>query len=129
METTLNLSTIVLECIDGRDDHFKIDVQTSQSIVLSSSDGENRIIIKELEMHGGAVIVTNENGKLLIDATDCPVPVKINGNIVTKNPLHPNDVLRIGNSIWRINAPAQNSSTDTVTNIRKDLPVLSGWRN
>lgn len=126
METTLNLSTIVLECIDGKDDHFKIDVQTSQSIVLSSSDGENRIIIKELEMHGGAVIVTNENGRLLIDATDCPVPVKINGNIVTKNRLHSNDVLRIGNSIWRINSPLQQPSQETAKNIRKGFTSFIG---
>lgn len=126
METALNLSAVVLECIDGKDDHFKIDVHISQSIVLSSSGGENRITIKELEMQGGAVVITNENGKLVIDATDCPVPVKINGNIISKNVLHANDILRIGNSIWRTHTPAQPGTLEAVSNIRKGFTSFIG---
>lgn len=56
METTLQLSTLVMECIDGKDDHLKIDIQNTQTIVLSSTEGPNRIIIKELEELGGAVV-------------------------------------------------------------------------
>lgn len=127
METTLEISTLVLECIDGKDDHLKIDLQSTQTIVLSSTDGENRTIIKELEQLGGAVVFTNNNGKLFVDATDCPVPVKINGNMVTKNELHLNDVLRIGNSIWRITPPLQNQTvTTTVTNIKKGFTNIIG---
>lgn len=127
METTLNLSTLVLECIDGKDDHFTIGVQASQSIVLSATDGKNCIVIKELESHGGAVVITHNNNKILVDATDCPLPVKINGNIVTKNELHLNDVLRIGNSIWRINPPVLHQPYNTaVTNIRKGFTSFIG---
>lgn len=127
METTLSLSTHVLECIDGKDDHFKIDVQHSKSIVLSAADGENRIVIKELERHGGAIIVTNHNGKIWIDANDCPLPVKINGNMVTKNELRVHDVLRIGNSIWRIHTPEQqHGGANAVTNIRKGFTSFIG---
>ena len=127
METTLSLSTHVLECIDGKDDHFKMDLQHSQTIILSSTDGEGRMLIKELENEGGAIIISNQNGKIIVDATDCPVPVKINGNMVTKNELKVHDVLRIGNSIWRIHAPQQSGTPNiAVTNIRKGFTNFIG---
>ena len=128
MQTTLDLSTLVLECIDGKDDHLKIDVQSTQTIVLSSTDGENRTAIKELENLGGAIIISHNNNKILVDATDCPVPVKINGNIISKNELRLNDVLRIGNSIWRIIPPLQqpNQTNTTVTHIRKGFTNFIG---
>lgn len=128
METTLTLSSLVLECIDGKDDHFKIDIQSSQSIVLSAINDENRIAIKELENLGGAVIISHNQNKIFVDATDCPVPVKINGNIVSKNELRLNDVLRIGNSIWRIVPPAQQQQQNNaaVTHIRKGFTNFIG---
>src|SRR5579875_3087454 len=128
METTLQLSTLVLECIDGKDDHFTTNIESGQNIVLSSTDGENRIIIKELENLGGAIVFNNTNGKLIVDATDSPVPVKINGNIISKNELHVNDILRIGNSIWRIHpdVPQQATTNATVTHIRKGFTNLIG---
>lgn len=127
METALQLSTLMLECIDGKDDHLKIDVQNTQTIVLGSAHGENRTSIKELEELGGAVVINNNNGKLIVDATDCPVPVKINGNIITKNELRVNDVLRIGNSIWRIVPPLQTHAPNTtVTSIRKGFTNIIG---
>ena len=130
METVISVATIALECIDGKDDHFKIDVQSGQSVVLSAIEGENHTVIKELETHGGAVIVSNNNGKLIVDATDCPLPVKINGNMVIKNELKVHDVLRIGNSIWRINVPpAQSPSKATVTNIRKGFTNFIGLKS
>lgn len=128
METTLTLSSVVLECIDGKDDHFKIDVQSSQSIVLSAINDENRIAIKELENLGGAVIISYNQNRMFVDATDCPVPVKINGNMVNKNELRLNDVLRIGNSIWRIVPPAQQQQQNNaaVTHIRKGFTNFIG---
>jgi protease PrsW len=126
METTLGLSILVLECIDGKDDHFKIDVQTSQSVILSATDGENCTVIKELESQGGAIIISHNNNKIFVDATDCPVPVKINGNIITKNELRLHDVLRIGNSIWRIHPTAEQPNNTAVTNIRKGFTNFIG---
>ena len=57
--------------------------------------------LKELENNGGVIIVTNENGSLRIDATDCAVPVKINGQIIAKASLKTKDILKIGNTIWK----------------------------
>jgi protease PrsW len=127
METTVSLSTIVLECIDGKDDHFKVDVHAGRTMVLGTVQTENGFMIKELEAHGGAVVLLNQDGKLIVDATDCPVPVKINGNMVIKNELKLHDVLRIGNSIWRINLPpAHQQSHTAVTNIRKGFTNFIG---
>ena len=125
METTLSLTAISLECIDGKDDHFKIDVLPGETVVFSSNG--NDTLIKELENQGGAIIVSNQDGKMIIDATDCAVPVKINGNMVIRNELRVHDVLRIGNSIWRINPPAmQVGSHSAVTNIRKGFTSFIG---
>lgn len=124
----IDLSIIALECIDGKDDHFKTEVQQDKTVVLSSAQGEGRIQIKELEHHGGAVVVHNASGRLNIDATDCPVPVKINGNIITKAELRLHDVLRIGNSIWRIQPPAGASSqpAQAMSSIKKGFNSFIG---
>lgn len=127
METTLGVSTFVLECIDGKDDHFKIDLNASQTVVLSATEGENSAFIKELESLGGAIIVHHHKGKIMVDATDCPVPVKINGNMISRNELRIHDVLRIGNSIWRIQPPVPHSAANTtVTQIRKGFTNFIG---
>ncbi|MGZ3851777.1 MAG: PrsW family intramembrane metalloprotease [Flavisolibacter sp.] len=128
METTLELSTYLLECIDGKDDHFTIGVKPGQPVILSANQGDNCTVIKELENHGGVVIVSNVDNKILVDATDCPLPVKINGTIISRSELRLQDVLRIGNSIWRIHAPVgtEGVSASTVQNIRKGFNSFIG---
>jgi protease PrsW len=101
METIIDVSIVELECIDGLDDHFKTRLSLNENIVFAAEEGEGRIKLKELEHSGGVIIISNMNGSLMIDASDCALPVKINGNIISKNQLLPTDVLRIGNSIWR----------------------------
>jgi RsiW-degrading membrane proteinase PrsW (M82 family) len=127
METTLDLSTIVLECIDGKDDHCTINVPDGQSVLLGTADGEGQALVRELETYGGSIVLLNENGRLVVDAKDCRAPIKINGNTVTKNELHANDVLRIGNSIWRIKpSSGQQAAPNTVTTIRKGFSNFIG---
>ncbi|HEU4472576.1 MAG TPA: PrsW family glutamic-type intramembrane protease [Flavisolibacter sp.] len=107
METAVDLSTIVLECIDGKDDHFSTEIAGHATIILAGAAAEGSVFIKELQYEGGVILVTNTGGRLLIDATDCAVPVKINGSIIARSVLHPNDVLRIGKSIWKTVLPAE----------------------
>jgi RsiW-degrading membrane proteinase PrsW (M82 family) len=127
METTLTLATLVLECVDGKDDHLTIDLDAGQTIILNAGGGENCTVIKELENYGGAVIITNSNNKIFVDASDCPVPVKINGSIVNRNELRLHDVLRIGNSIWRIQPQVHlHANNDTVANIKKGFSSFIG---
>jgi RsiW-degrading membrane proteinase PrsW (M82 family) len=106
MSTVVDSATAVLECIDGKDDFFKIEIENGQRIVLGNNEAHNGKDIKELE-DGGCVIVTNNNGSLSIDATNCSIQVKINGQQVTKNSLKATDVLRIGSSIWKMHLPGQ----------------------
>lgn len=128
METTINSTALILECIDGKDDHFKTELSNHQTIILASSSGEGKIPIKELENEGGVIIISNNNGQLVIDATDCAIPVKINGNIISKSILHPTDVLRIGNSIWKqLYQQHSGDQVRTTTNsIRQHFTTLIG---
>ena len=130
MNTAVDVSTAILECIDGKDDFLKFEMENGQRIVLGNSAAENGQDIKELQGNGGCVIVTNTNGNLLIDATDCSLPVKINGQPVTKQALKPTDILRIGNSIWKMHLPvAESSSTptqNTTNTIKQGFSKLIG---
>ena len=104
MPTALAASVVHLECIDGRDDHFKIEIAPWEKKIFGGYDDEQITRLKELENHGGVIIVSNENGQLLIDASDCSVPVKINGNIISRAGLKSIDILKIGNSVWKSSA-------------------------
>lgn len=107
-------ATLILECVDGRDDHFKMEIGAGARLVLSGTEGEGQTAIRELENLGGNLIFQYQNGQLHLDASDCAVPVKLNGNLVTAATLRSTDVLRIGNSIWKA-FPAQAHAHDSVT--------------
>lgn len=129
MTTTGALASIIFECIDGKDDHYKIEIADNTSIMFSSSSDDGGIKIRELENSGGVIIVTNTNGNLQIDASDCAVPVKINGSIISKSNLKQTDVLRIGNSIWKLalQQHTQNDQVKAATNsIRHHFTNLIG---
>ena len=120
MITAVGSASVVLECIDGKDDFLKIEMENGQRVVLGSSGSSNGQDLKELGGHDGCVIVTNNNGILLIDATECSIPVKINGQIVIQSSFKLNDVLRIGNSVWKMHGPG----TETVTSV----PTTNSFR-
>ncbi len=124
-----SVTTVLLECIDGKDDFFKIEIENGERTVLGNSDANKGKDIKELSEKGGCVIITNTGGELLIDATECALPVKINGQPVTQNKLHANDILRIGNSIWKMQLPGLQSATtanSTTNSIRMGFNKLIG---
>src|SRR5665647_3466143 len=92
---------IILECIDGNDDHLKIEIDNNTSIAINNCGGKNSHEIRELKSHTGEIIFTNNNGVMHFDASGCNVAVKLNGNVASIGNIMPNDLLRIGNSIWR----------------------------
>ncbi len=131
MSTAVATSALHLECIDGKDDHFVIQLEAGEKKVLGGFEDDTIIKLKELEHQAGAIIVSNENGQLTIDATDCTVPVKINGAITIKCVVKTTDILRIGNSIWktvRIAEPEVVANTDgtTKTSFTKGFGTMIG---
>lgn len=101
MSTAIAASSIHLECIDGKDDHFKVELAPGDKKVFGGFEDAGITRLRELENIGGVIIVTNMEGQLHIDATDCAIPVKINGNMVAKSILRSMDLLKIGNTLWR----------------------------
>ncbi len=99
--------TLLLECIDGKDDHTKIELDNGTSIAINNCGGNNSREIHELKHHEGEIIFTNNNGIMHFDATGCNAPVKLNGNLVSLGNVMPKDLLRIGNSIWRSVIPVE----------------------
>jgi protease PrsW len=97
----IDTSNILLECIDGKDDHTVIEIPSGQTVVVSGTEVDGNRQIKELLGHDGYIALAYNQGKLVIDATSSPVPVKVNGLEVTTSTVNLNDLLRIGNSIWR----------------------------
>jgi RsiW-degrading membrane proteinase PrsW (M82 family) len=106
MNTSVDTSTLIFECIDGKDDHFKIEVGNGQRVMLGCASQEGVTPIRELENGGGRLVLTNTNGLLQLDASGCPLPVKVNGNVVTSANVGITDVLKVGDSIWKA-FPAQ----------------------
>lgn len=121
MATSVDTSALIFECIDGKDDHFKIEVGNGQRIMLGCSTEEGVTPIRELENEGGSIILTNNNGLLHLDASGCTLPVKLNGNIVTSAKIGITDVLKVGGSIWKAfpsqeAAQAAPSAADAIRN-------------
>ena len=98
---TVISSALVFECIDGKDDHFKIELENGQEITLGTSDDNTGTELKELENKEGKITLKNDNGVLFLDSSESPVAVKVNGKPVSKAYIKPVDIVRIGDSIWR----------------------------
>lgn len=129
MNVTVDASAVILECIDGKDDFLKLQIEAGRRLVLGNVTGDEAgASIKELDNGGGRVVITNHEGKLLIDASGCYVPVKINGQTVTQNNLRAHDVLRIGASIWKMQVPDREASAinNTTNSIRQGFNKLIG---
>lgn len=126
MGTTVSTSALVLECISGNDLDRSIELPAGQMVVLGAETAENRIVIKELQEQGGAILIAAFSDHLQLDATDCPLPVRINGHIITRHALREGDRLLIGNSVWRMRLPAAPAPANAVTSIRKGFDSFIG---
>jgi len=76
-------NTVILECIDGKDDHFKISIEDGSSISLGNHPSDTNVFIKELESESGYLLISNNNGLLQVDANNLSTAIKINGSTVT----------------------------------------------
>src|SRR5687767_11325392 len=95
------MNAVILECIDGKDDHLQIPIDEGSTISLGLSDHEHHVLIKELHGLTGYVLVSNTHGSLYIDASNLSIAVKINGTPVTTGVIKNNDLLKIGDSVWK----------------------------
>ena len=114
MSTAVAAAIIHLECIDGKDDHFSVELQPGEKKIFGGIEDLSVIQLKELENQGGVIIISNENGRLQVDASDCAVPVKINGHIISKAELRNIDLLRIGNTLWKSTLVSDAEHTDSL---------------
>ena len=94
-----NSSVIIFECIDGKDDHFKQEIEADQTILFGHAEGATPL--EELKEAGGVFTVANKQGLLYFDGTACRLPIKLNGRLTSKGTLSATDVLKIGASIWK----------------------------
>jgi len=127
-------SVITFECIDGADDKLQFDLEVGQNIFFSCESGNGAKVLKELEGQNGKISVSNSNGSIYVDASDCTLPVKLNGREIKTGVVGSADVLKIGNSIWKAfhKAPvatsnAKSSYTRSISNFM-GLEELSDFK-
>jgi RsiW-degrading membrane proteinase PrsW (M82 family) len=101
MNTTVDLSAVTFECIDGKDDHYQVVLRHGQSILFGCATSGTAHSLKELQGHKGSIIITNTGGLLQINASECTLPVKINGKRIVAGLVLPADIVKIGNSLWK----------------------------
>lgn len=91
---------IIFECVAGRDAHRQLVVD-GRAVKIGAAGIQPALAITELEAEQGWLIVRVDSGTLVVDATSCSVPVYVNNKEVRQTPLREQDVLRLGNSVWR----------------------------
>jgi RsiW-degrading membrane proteinase PrsW (M82 family) len=101
-----------LECIEGKDDFLIIPLPAGASHFIGHDpEGLSSTPIKELQPgHGG--LIFQWDGRQLMMEPRSTVPVKVNGKSVEQSrEIMPSDVIRLGESIWRVNFPSSAQST------------------
>jgi protease PrsW len=127
--TATATTTLVFECLEGKDVHFTVSLEPNQSVTLGPPN-TNAIAIKELENMEGSIVLSYRNNLLHIETLGGTVPVKINTSNVTSGTIRTGDIVWIGRSLWRANYPTTavsggNTSFDT-TAIRNHFNNLIG---
>lgn len=117
-------NTVILECIDGKDDHFKISIEDGSAISLGNDPTQNNVFIKELESETGYILISNTAGLLYIDANNLSTAVKINGSMVRTGMLKHNDLLKIGDSVWQSVLPSPAEVAAAVVNPQSGFDVV-----
>ena len=100
---------LTLECVAGRDQNRRIVVD-ERPVRIAHAALQPTLAVSELAPGQGYIIARVEKGQLLLDAQNCLLPVYLNNQEMKAAYMHGEDVLRIGNSIWRIR-PAGRGAT------------------
>ena len=95
----MQADSISLECIDGKDDHTIIPVVQGITVCLGRTS--DCTFINELALANGVIKLSNTGNLIYVDASKIAMPVKINGKLISSGVLQKNDLLRIGNSVWK----------------------------
>lgn len=101
---------LILECIDGKDAGFKTIIPNDGILVLGNNSDTNEKPLHELANDKGSISFENKGALMVVDVSDCPLPVKINGSVLNmEGNANVGDVVRIGDSIWRVQASVPQS--------------------
>jgi RsiW-degrading membrane proteinase PrsW (M82 family) len=92
---------LLLVCIAGRDEHHRIAVG-EDPVKIGNRALQPDFAIAELTPSEGYILVGKESETLRLDAGNCSMPLYINNEPTHSGSLQGHDILRIGNSIWRI---------------------------
>lgn len=93
-----------IECIDGKDDHLLLPFEAQQELILGHHPSLSGVPLKSLREEDGFVIFRFDDQGLHLDAGQCNVTVKLNGDPVeTASSLNGHDIIKIGDDVWRIN--------------------------
>src|SRR6202012_1237248 len=98
------VTRIGLECVAGQDEHRRIVVE-ERVIRIGNASTNPALAITELQPSQGYLLTKVQNGGLAIDAHNCLIPIFVNNQEVMTALLGEQDVLRIGNSVWRLRYP------------------------
>jgi RsiW-degrading membrane proteinase PrsW (M82 family) len=102
---TLNPS---LECIEGKDDFLVIPIPLHNRLIIGyDSNGGQAHPIKELYPDQGTLVFQWDGARLIMEPLTV-LELKVNGKKITNRvEIHSSDVIRLGDSIWRVNFPAK----------------------
>ncbi len=97
-----------LECIEGKDDFLTIPILLNQPLTIGyDANGGKSQQIKELNADQGTLVFSWDGVRLLMDPKTI-LEVRVNGKkINTQVEIFSTDVIRLGDSIWRVNFPVK----------------------
>jgi protease PrsW len=91
---------LTLECIAGKDENRRILVDENP-VRIAHESLQPALAITDIAPAQGFIVARAEGGVIVVDAHNCLLPVFINNREIMTAPLHEDDVLRIGTSLWR----------------------------
>lgn len=97
-----------LECIEGKDDFLTIPILLNQPLTIGyDANGGKSQQIKELNADQGSLVFSWDGVRLLMDPKTI-LEVKVNGKKINHQvEIFSTDVIRLGDSIWRVNFPVK----------------------
>jgi protease PrsW len=119
-EPSVAAKAVYLECIAGKDYHRHFLI-SPQPVMMAHASLNPQQAVKELTEGQGFLLVQQQGGTVIFDATNCQVPVYLNNQETKKGELKEFDFLRVGSSIWRV--------TQQSTTVKSSAGALKGTFN